>query len=118
MLRTGHLLRPASNPASRPRTGASLPGTLASPRTGLAPAGCPQLVAWLRHHNMNLLVVMAPKLLDALPDAPPGDPQDDVNIIIVMEQAAHLRRRPSSFVAAGVEDAGFWPVTSLPSTTT
>src|SRR5664280_2279209 len=68
MLRTGHLLRPASNPASRPRTGASLPGTLASPRTGLAPAGCPQLVAWLRHHNMNLLVVMAPKLLDALPD--------------------------------------------------
>jgi hypothetical protein len=48
--------------------GASLPGTLASPRTGLAPAGCPQLVAWLRHHNMNLLVVMAPKLLDALPN--------------------------------------------------
>ena len=53
-----------------------------------------------------------------IPDAPPGDPQDDVNIIIVMEQAAQLRRRPSSFVAAGVEDAGFWPVTSLPSTTT
>src|ERR1035438_4762527 len=72
MLRTGHLLRPASNPASRPRTGASLPGTLASPRTGLAPAGCPQLVAWLRHHNMNLLVVMAPKLLDALPEVPLG----------------------------------------------
>ena len=68
MLRTGHLLRPASNPASRPRTGASLPGTLASPRTGLAPAGCPQLLAWLRHHNMNLLVVMASKLLDALPN--------------------------------------------------
>ena len=43
MLRTGHLLHPASHPASRPRTGASLPGTLASPRTGLAPAGCPQL---------------------------------------------------------------------------
>ena len=56
---------PASHPASRPRTGASLPGTLASPRTGLAPAGCPQLVAQLRHDN--LLVVMAPKLLDALP---------------------------------------------------
>src|SRR5208283_3005996 len=65
MLRTGHLLHPASNPASRPRTGASLPGTLASPRTGLAPAGCPQLVDWLRHHNINLLVVMAPNLLDA-----------------------------------------------------
>ena len=72
MLRTGQLLGPASHPASRPRTGASLPGTLASPRTGLAPAGCPQLVAWLRHHNMNLLVVMAPKLLDALPEVPLG----------------------------------------------
>ena len=67
MLRTGQLLGPASNPASRPRTGAPLPGTLASPRTGLSPAGCPQLVAWLRHHNINLLVVMAPKLLDAPP---------------------------------------------------
>jgi hypothetical protein len=66
MLRTGQLLGPAPNPASRPRTGASLPGTLASPRTGLTPAGCPQLVDWLRHHN--LLVVMAPNLLDAPPD--------------------------------------------------
>ena len=63
MLRTGHSLRPASHPASRPRTGASLPGTLASPQTGLTPAGYPQLVAQLRHNN--LLVVMAPKLLDA-----------------------------------------------------
>src|ERR1022692_3523573 len=71
MLRTGQLLRPASHPASRPRTGASLPGTLASPRTGLSPAGSPQLVAWLRHDN--LLVVMAPKLLDALPDRRVGD---------------------------------------------
>jgi len=68
MLRTGQLLGPASHPASRPRTGALLPGTLASPRTGLAPAGCPQLVDWLRHHNTNLLVVMAPNLLDAPPD--------------------------------------------------
>src|SRR5208283_4102087 len=67
MLRTGQLLGPAPHPASRPRTGASLPGTLASPRTGLAPAGCPQLVDWLRHHNINLLVVMAPNLLDAPP---------------------------------------------------
>ena len=68
MLRTGQLLGPASHPASRPRTGALLPGTLASPRTGLAPAGCPQLVDWLRHHN--LLVVMAPNLLDAPPETP------------------------------------------------
>ncbi len=68
MLRTGQLLGPASNPASRPRTGALLPGTLASPRTGLTPAGCPQLVDWLRHHNMGLLVVMAPNLLDTPPE--------------------------------------------------
>jgi hypothetical protein len=53
-----------------------------------------------------------------IPDAPLGDPQDDLNIIVVMEQATQLRRRPSSFVAAGVEDAGFWPVISLPSITT
>src|SRR5437660_9725546 len=66
MLPTGQLLGPAPNPASQPRTGAPLPGTLASPRAGLAPAGCPQLVARLRHNN--LLVVMAPKLLDAPPE--------------------------------------------------
>ena len=70
MLRTGQLLGPAPHPAFRPRTGALLPGTLASPRTGLAPAGCPQLVDWLRHHNINLLVVMAPNLLDARPKVP------------------------------------------------
>jgi hypothetical protein len=38
---------------------------LASPRTGLTPASCPQLLVRL-HHN-NLLIVMAPELLDALP---------------------------------------------------
>src|ERR1035437_1236998 len=43
MLRTGHLLHPASTPASRPTAGASLPGTLASPRTGLSPAGSREL---------------------------------------------------------------------------
>lgn len=43
MLRTGQLIHPASNPASQRRTGASLPGTLASPGTGLSPAGCPEL---------------------------------------------------------------------------
>ena len=47
-----------------PDAGSQLPGTLASPRAGLAPAGCPQLVARLRH--VDLLVVMAPELLDAL----------------------------------------------------
>ena len=48
-LQTARSLRPASHPASRPRTGASLPGTQASPRTGLTPAGRPELVAPLRH---------------------------------------------------------------------
>jgi hypothetical protein len=42
---TARMSRPASHPASRPRTGASLPGTQASPRTGLTPAGRPELVA-------------------------------------------------------------------------
>ena len=39
----------ASTLASQPTPGAVLPGTLASPRTGLPPAGCPKLVARLRH---------------------------------------------------------------------
>lgn len=43
--------------------GVSLTGTLVSPRTGLTPAGCPELVAQLRHNN--LLAVMAPELLGA-----------------------------------------------------
>jgi hypothetical protein len=53
----------ASTPGSRPTPGAALPGTLASPRTGLAPAGCPELVTRLRHDI--LLDDMAPELLDA-----------------------------------------------------
>src|SRR6266542_2293050 len=48
MLRTGRLFHAASHPASRPGTGASLPGTLAFPRAGLPPAGCRELVARLR----------------------------------------------------------------------
>ena len=32
--------------------GSQLPGTLVSPRTGLAPAGCPQLVARLGHDDL------------------------------------------------------------------
>jgi len=51
-----------------PVAGSQLPGTLASPRAGLAPAGCPQLVA--RLHHVDLLVFMAPKLLDALREVP------------------------------------------------
>jgi hypothetical protein len=44
-LQTARSLRPASHPASRLRTGASLPGTQASPRTGLTPAGHRELIA-------------------------------------------------------------------------
>src|SRR3954452_15430382 len=62
-LRTGQSLHPASTPASRPEPGASLPGTLASPRTGLSPAGCRELGARLRH-DLSLPVI-APGLLDA-----------------------------------------------------
>src|SRR6266545_2200645 len=63
MLRTGRLLHPASHPASRPRTGAFLPGTLASPRAGLPPAGCRELVARLRGPPPPFS--LAPELLDA-----------------------------------------------------
>jgi len=52
MLRTGQSPAPstgrstsASTPGSHPTPGVLLPGTLASPRTGLAPAGCRELVA-------------------------------------------------------------------------
>ncbi len=51
MLRTGQLLHPASTPASQPDPGASLPGTLTSPRTGLTPAG---------HRELALGYVMTP----------------------------------------------------------
>lgn len=51
MLRTGQLLRPASTPASQPDPEASLPGTLASLRTGLSPAGYRELVVRLRHNH-------------------------------------------------------------------
>src|SRR6266487_5458966 len=62
MLRTGQLLTPsqglcrsASTPGSHPTPGAVLPGTLASPQTGLTPAGCRELAARLRHQPPLLL---------------------------------------------------------------
>jgi hypothetical protein len=51
--------RPASTPGSRPTPGAALPGTLASPRTGLAPAGCRELVARLRRGGLLSVVLGA-----------------------------------------------------------
>lgn len=60
MLRTGQLLAPLKRDfvaplrrtESLPPPGAVLPRTLVSPRTGLSPAGCRELVArfTLRHH--------------------------------------------------------------------
>ncbi len=44
-------IHPAPTPASQPKLGASLPGTLASPRTGLTPASHRELTVKLRHNN-------------------------------------------------------------------
>jgi hypothetical protein len=54
--------RPASTPGSRPTPGAALPGTLASPRAGLTPAGCRELALG---YTINLPSISAPELLDA-----------------------------------------------------
>ena len=59
--------RPRFAPSISAAHGGFATGDLGVSRAGLTPAGCPQLVDWLRHHNVNLLVVMAPNLLDALP---------------------------------------------------
>jgi len=64
MLRTVKLIHPASTQVFRPTPEASLPGTLASPRTGLSPASYRELVARLRHVDSCL---HTPELLDAHP---------------------------------------------------
>jgi hypothetical protein len=53
----------ASTPGSRPTPGVLLPGTLASPRAGLTPAGCRELGA--RLHPRSSFHHSAPELLDA-----------------------------------------------------
>lgn len=59
MLRTGRLHAPEGrlslhfDATISGDAGSQLPVTLASPRTGLAPAGCPELVA--RLHLLHLL---------------------------------------------------------------
>jgi hypothetical protein len=63
-LRTGRSLGPASHPASRPRTGAPLPRTRASPQAGLTPAGRPELLA--RYVMTNFLSSQRPSSLGAL----------------------------------------------------
>src|SRR5436309_1682862 len=66
MLRTGQSPAPstgrstsASTPGSHPTPRVLLPGTLASPRTGLAPAGCRELVARLRRAALLSVVLGA-----------------------------------------------------------
>jgi len=44
-LQTARSIPPRFAPGSQPRTGASVPGTKASPRTGITPAGHPELIA-------------------------------------------------------------------------
>ena len=70
MLRTATLIHPASTLAFRPTPGAALPRALAPPRTGLAPASYRDLVAQLRH--VDSFILMAPELLDALPNFIPN----------------------------------------------
>jgi hypothetical protein len=71
MLRTGQSPAPsmgrsssASTPGSHSTPGVLLPGTLASPQTGLAPAGCRELVARLRRGTL-LSVLLGAELLAA-----------------------------------------------------
>src|SRR6266508_6379316 len=66
MLRTGQSPAPsqgrsssASTPGSHPTPGVLLPGTLASPRTGLTPAGCRELVARVRRGALLSVVLGA-----------------------------------------------------------
>ena len=62
MLRTGRLLAPHKvgalsfrfDAGISPHAGNQLPGTLASPRAGLTPAGCPELIARLHHDLLYL----------------------------------------------------------------
>jgi hypothetical protein len=63
MLRTDKLIHSASTLAFRPTPEVSLPGNLASPRTGLPPAGCRELFARLGHNHS--FVFMAAELLEA-----------------------------------------------------
>src|SRR5215218_41286 len=104
MLRTGQSPAPsqgrsssASTPGSRPTPGVLLPGTLASPRTGLAPAGCRELVARLRPGAL-LPVVLGARAAGRtfLRNQQSGDPQRDAAATL-REHGARLaagRSRP------------------------
>ena len=71
MLRTGQLLQPRFDAGFSTDAGGFTTGDLASPRTGLAPAGSRELVA--RYVMRSSLFLTAPELLDAQL-ALPGDP--------------------------------------------
>src|SRR5829696_6150806 len=66
--------RPASTPGSRPTPGAALPGTLASPRTGLTPAGYRELVARLRRGALLSVLLGARATGRTFPRNHPGSP--------------------------------------------
>src|SRR5215208_7534240 len=79
MLRTGQSPAPstgrsssASTPGSRPTPGVLLPGTLASPRTGLTPAGCRELVARLRRGTPPFGGPRRPSYWTHIPAESPG----------------------------------------------
>ena len=73
-LRTGQLLHPASTPTFRPTPWALLPGTLAFPRTGLAPAGSRELVARTPTSSGYPLQTQESELLDAQREDLPAPP--------------------------------------------
>jgi hypothetical protein len=111
MLRTAKLFHPASIPAFRPKPGVSLPGTLASPRTGLAPAGRRELVARLRHDRS--FAVMAPELLDArilgiqvTEESPYAVVMDAAGTMLRLTQVDGLRPQPFTVAAWRVPDMG------------
>ena len=111
MLQTGQLLALSGVLSLRfdggvsPDAGSQLPGTLASPGTGLPPAGCRELVA--RFCRNALLSRSAPELLGAhfvLKTRPAGHP---IYPDFGMNRASQPRSRPlASVSAAGRSVAG------------
>src|SRR5437773_7216561 len=106
MLRTGQSPAPstgrstsASTPGSHPTPGVLLPGTLASPRTGLAPAGCRALVARLRR-AARLSVVLGARATGRTFAAELADPPHP-RLPRQPAAAEHVARRPRPPGVAG-----------------
>src|SRR6266536_3651931 len=108
MLRTGQLLAPlqglcrsASTAGSHPTPGAVLPGTLASPRTGLAPAGCRELVARLRHPPPLLRGILGARAAGRTPHLEDKAPPETVTRFNPAFRTARDRSRRRRPPAAG-----------------